>query len=98
VADIPSQWEIKVEERDVAMDAALGPGFTFTIARDVTPFSSRQKADFVSGAKGLFAYGEIRYVDVFGAKRSTKFCHQFGGKYGTRAGRMGVCDVGNEAD
>jgi len=98
IEDIPSEWKTEIGERDIAMDAALGPGFGFTIARDLTPFTPQQKADFVSGAKGLFAYGEIRYVDAFGEKHTTEFCHQFGGKYGVSAGRIGVCDVGNKAD
>jgi hypothetical protein len=50
------------------------------------------------GAKVIFAYGEIRYRDVFKIERIAKFRYACGGKYGPCGGNMWACEEGNEAD
>ena len=46
----------------------------------------------------IYVYGEVRYRDIFGTERFTKYRLMYGGAEGERSGKMKPCDEGNEAN
>lgn len=48
------------------------------------------------GTMVLYAYGEIRYYDVFDKERITQYRYACGGSYGPAEGNLWACEKGNE--
>jgi hypothetical protein len=71
------------------------------ISSDPAYATPEAKAQFVTmlseGKLIAFVYGEIRYRDVFGKRRWTKYRLMAGGPVGYRDGRLVGCQEGNEA-
>ena len=59
--------------------------------------TDEQIAKMNAGTHALYIYGEIRYLDVFRKKRSTKYLYFTGGNMGIRGSVLGGYPVGNEA-
>jgi hypothetical protein len=51
-----------------------------------------------SGERRLYVYGHIRYEDVFGVVRNTKFRLMYGSAENLKIGRLVWADDGNEQD
>mgnify|MGYP006909091071 CR=1 FL=1 len=49
------------------------------------------------GRMAIYAYGEIEFVDAFGAKRISKYRLMQGGDVGIRNGLLSTCGEGNES-
>jgi hypothetical protein len=76
----------------------LGPGSErYKWEYALTPLTEDQIAKMHAGTHALYVYGEIRYRDVFGKKRHTKYLYYSGGNMGIRGSILGGYPQGNEA-
>jgi hypothetical protein len=79
----------------------LGPGATrkkFDIPPEAVPvLNARIIEDLRKGDRAIFVYGEVRYRDVFGLRRYTKYRLFIGGPTGLRGTSLAAHDEGNEA-
>ena len=56
-----------------------------------------EKKGIIEGAHAIYVYGEVRYKDVFGKRRWTRYRLMMGGPVGIRGGQLAGCEEGNEA-
>ena len=70
------------------------------ITRDPAYATAARKAELVerltNGTSIIFVYGEIRYTDVFGVDRWTKYRFTMGGPVGFHDGALIGCNEGND--
>lgn len=76
----------------------IGPGaprdFTIPLAESMT--APRWQA-LENGDAAVYVWGEIRYADIFGKKRFTRFRLRMSGE-GASDGRFSMCEEGNNTD
>lgn len=73
----------------------------FTLHSDCIYLNDERKKKIRDGEAMFFIFGDIRYKDIFGINRTTKFRFAWGGGYEITPGPIGALDVhaeGNETD
>jgi hypothetical protein len=82
----------------------LPPGIPSVLPVSITDqrlSTAAAKSEFVAGLSNgtliVFVYGEIRYRDILGNARQTKFRFMMGGQAGFRGGMLVGCEEGNES-
>ena len=98
----PSALKLTVTDHDFATVArsrqTLGAANT-SISRTAAgrPLEAEEKKDITEGKGAIYVYGEVRYRDVFGKRRWSKYRFMMGGPVGIRGGQLATCEEGNEA-
>jgi hypothetical protein len=87
-------------ERNMLLSkATLPPGVIRHAFTDVSrPLSPDAKAAIREGTLGLFAYGEIRYRDVFGNSHISTYRLMYGGYAPVTDDQLTICEEGNYED
>ena len=76
----------------------LAPGAEMTVALR-TVLTEDEKHETEDGThKRLCALGEVRYLDAFKGKHTTRFCFTYGGAAVIASGAMQIADTGNTAE
>ena len=81
-------------------NGSIGPGshmiaIASTLGR---PLTTEELAALADGTGVIYVFGEIRYVDTFRKRHSTKYRMMVGGPAGMRGEQLATYEEGNEAD
>jgi hypothetical protein len=92
--------KLTISDKDsiVQTTMPLGPGDTTASNTLGKILTDPQKASLADGTGVVYVYGTIRYRDVFGKHRCTKYRLMIGGPVGVRGGQLTACEEGNEAN
>lgn len=93
----------KLQLGPIQARGSIAPGGSIRANATQRAFTADQRKALAEGTKALYAWGEIRYTDAFGAPRRTQFRYRFGGEYGLGTADLVYADLviteeGNEAD
>jgi hypothetical protein len=76
----------------------IGPGdTTISIVGAGRVLTYEQRAAIVAGTHAAYAYGEIRYKDIFNRSQWTRYRMIMGGPAGVHGDRLAGCEEGNDA-
>lgn len=92
--------ELWPPERNVPLSkTTLAPGISHDAVIDIpTPLRPEVKAAIRDGTHGLFAYGEIRYIDAFGNPHVSTYRLMYGGGSPITDDKFNACEEGNYED
>ena len=100
ITDHPLRAALPEPPQDFKMSVdVLGPGSYSTMLMPKQPPVPAASIPLLGTSEGtIFIYGEVRYRDVFGKDRFTKYRLIYGGQAGVHDGRLKPDSEGNEAD
>jgi hypothetical protein len=70
--------DFPIEEREDGQSNVLPPGIAMNFSQSNTILSLGDSRDVRDGLCVYYVWGIVRYTDVFGGDRFTKFCHRYG--------------------
>jgi hypothetical protein len=76
---------------------SLAPSATIKMTKEFPQFTVQDGIAVRQGTKILYVFGQIEYTDAFNTTRYTRYCHAWGGHYGSGDGDIAYAEHGNEA-
>lgn len=100
VGDLNLQFETTLEQTTNTQKSeygVIGPTASITIQAMVTPLSPGAVSNMQEGKKAFYFWGEVRYIDVFDQRQTTKFRTVIMGREWLTNTDLGICHQGNDA-
>jgi hypothetical protein len=72
------QKDFPIEEKESGQSNVLPPGVAMDFSQNNTQLSAADAKEVRDNVRAYFVWGIVRYTDVFGGERFTKFCHRYG--------------------
>jgi hypothetical protein len=70
--------DFPIEEKESGQSNVLPPGVAMDFSQNNTQLSATDAKEVRDNTRAYYVWGIVRYTDVFGGDRFTKFCHRYG--------------------